>query len=431
VTADLEAIGIDERVAAVGGRLARRAGHLTADITEVIDAAIPALRGDEAAADLLLASVHDNVTTALNLMRFGSSATTVDAPLAAVDYARLLAQRDVSSVALIRAYRVGQTRLVRRCIEDLIKHTEGDPLQGAASLRIVEMVSDYVDNVVEQLVGAYDRARDEWLQSRGDALILGLRSILDDDGLTTPSAQSRLGNYSISQFHVGLVVRTERTPEAASVSSFRQLADGLADRLECRERPLFVPYDDHTSWIWLPMGGRSHIHRELVAPAITAAPGVNASIGEPGESLEGFRRTHAQAVAAQSVAITADPPIDGLTAFADVGPVTFMCNDLVAARAWIAEALGGLAVDSPRCARLRETAYVFLSSGGSYSAAAEQLTLHRNTAQYRVRTAEEVRGRPLRDGRFDVELALLGCKWLGRTVLQQPFDDDQVAGSDI
>jgi DNA-binding PucR family transcriptional regulator len=97
-----------------------------------------------------------------------------------------------------------------------------------------------------------------------------------------------------------------------------------------------------------------------------------------------------------------------------------MTADIDGARAWVAETLGSLAVDSPRHARLRETARVFLGTGGSYAATADQLSLHRNSAQYRIEKAEELRGRPLRDGRLDVELALLACHWLGQAVLQPP-----------
>ena len=97
-----------------------------------------------------------------------------------------------------------------------------------------------------------------------------------------------------------------------------------------------------------------------------------------------------------------------------------LCSDLASARAWIHETLGDLAVDSSRNEGLRETARVFLQSGGSYTATAEQLFLHRNTAEYRVRKAEEVRGRPLREGRLDVELALLACHWMKSAVLQPP-----------
>jgi DNA-binding PucR family transcriptional regulator len=84
---------------------------------------------------------------------------------------------------------------------------------------------------------------------------------------------------------------------------------------------------------------------------------------------------------------------------------------------WVHETLGDLAVDSSRNEDLRETARVFLQTGGSYIATAEHLFLHRNTAQYRVRKAEAIRGRPLRDGRLDVELALLACQWMKGAVL--------------
>jgi DNA-binding PucR family transcriptional regulator len=82
--------------------------------------------------------------------------------------------------------------------------------------------------------------------------------------------------------------------------------------------------------------------------------------------------------------------------------------------------LGALAIDDEPRARLRETARVFLSAGGSFTAAAEQLTLHKNTVHYRVRKAEEIIGRPLQESRLDIELALSACRWLGPAILQPP-----------
>ena len=82
--------------------------------------------------------------------------------------------------------------------------------------------------------------------------------------------------------------------------------------------------------------------------------------------------------------------------------------------------LGALAIDDEPQARLRETARVFLSTGGSFTATAEQLMLHKNTVHYRIRKAEEIRGGPLQESRLDVELALSACRWLGSAVLQPP-----------
>src|SRR5207253_6278946 len=145
---------------------------------------------------------------------------------------------------------------------------------------------------------------------------------------------------------------------------------------------------------------------------------ISAAWGEPASGIDGFRRTHRQAASAQDVALAAGTAhATRVTSFVDVAPIAMLCADLDAARAWVSETLGSLATNTERHARLRESARVFLHRGGSYTATADELFLHRNTLQYRIQKAEELRGRPLREDRLDVELALLACHWLGKAVL--------------
>ena len=66
---------------------------------------------------------------------------------------------------------------------------------------------------------------------------------------------------------------------------------------------------------------------------------------------------------------------------------------------------------------IRETLRVFLRAGSSFKAAAEELHLHSNSVKYRVHRAIERRGRPINDGRLDIEIALLLCHWYGNAVL--------------
>jgi DNA-binding PucR family transcriptional regulator len=80
--------------------------------------------------------------------------------------------------------------------------------------------------------------------------------------------------------------------------------------------------------------------------------------------------------------------------------------------------LAGLAEEDEHHARLRETLLVFLQTGGSYKATAEQLMLHKNTVQYRIRKARESLGRPMGESRYEVELALRASRWLGSSVLR-------------
>ena len=104
----------------------------------------------------------------------------------------------------------------------------------------------------------------------------------------------------------------------------------------------------------------------------------------------------------------------------DVSVAALLSADVEAARAWVSQVLGPLATDDDHCARLRETLRVFLATGGSYTASAAQLAMHKNSVKYRVEKAGQERGRPIHGDRLDVELALHVCHWLGHAVLNRP-----------
>lgn len=79
--------------------------------------------------------------------------------------------------------------------------------------------------------------------------------------------------------------------------------------------------------------------------------------------------------------------------------------------------LGGLASSEPSVARLRETLRLYLQTWGSHLRTAELLDVHQNTVAYRIRRAEELRGRPAYDRRSELEAALLLVDRLGDEIL--------------
>ena len=86
-----------------------------------------------------------------------------------------------------------------------------------------------------------------------------------------------------------------------------------------------------------------------------------------------------------------------------------------------------MAIDDEHHARLRDTLLIFLQSGGSYKATAEQLTLHKNTVSTGCRKAEETGG-PVGNDRHDVELALQASQWLGSSVLERAPGAGEIQG---
>jgi hypothetical protein len=109
--------------------------------------------------------------------------------------------------------------------------------------------------------------------------------------------------------------------------------------------------------------------------------------------------------------------------YSEVAPVAMMLGSADLLRAWVLSTLGQLATDDEHHARLRDTLLIFLDTGGSYKATAERLVLHKNTVQYRIGKAEESLGRPVRQDRHNVELALQASHWLGASVLRSPRAD--------
>ena len=143
------------------------------------------------------------------------------------------------------------------------------------------------------------------------------------------------------------------------------------------------------------------------------------AVGESARGIDGFRITHTQAVQTQAVALLGGADAPQVTTFGQVGVAALLTADLETTRAWVRQVLGRLATDDEHSARLRETLRVFLATGGSYTASAAELAMHKNSVKYRVEKAGQERGRPIGGDRLDVELALHACHWFGRAVLNQ------------
>jgi DNA-binding PucR family transcriptional regulator len=143
------------------------------------------------------------------------------------------------------------------------------------------------------------------------------------------------------------------------------------------------------------------------------------AIGNPLSGIDGFRRSHQQALAARAVVIVAGARQARMIAASDpgIGVAARFSSDLKATRAWVGEVLGPLASATDVDERLRETLRVFLGTGSSFKAAADELHLHSNSVKYRVQRAIERRSKPITDDRLDVEVALLLCHWFDTAVL--------------
>src|ERR1700728_1252980 len=93
----------------------------------------------------------------------------VQAPTAAVEYARRHAQRGTPLTALLRAYRVGHARFSDWLLRELAAQVSDARMISAATLGMSGIVAGYVDQTAEAVVTAYTREREDWLRNQSAA----------------------------------------------------------------------------------------------------------------------------------------------------------------------------------------------------------------------------------------------------------------------
>ncbi|MEE2034670.1 PucR family transcriptional regulator [Rhodococcus chondri] len=416
---DASAERVQALVVLVGDRLQRRYGEVTASMNAAIESTIEDLDAPELA-DMLGASVEGNVATILHMIRNSIPLERVQPTTAATEYAIRLARRDVPAAALRRAYHIGSDDLLNQMFEEIQQLECAPDLKLKLLHYLAGWMHKYVDWITRAVLDAHEKERLALLQQTEDVTSTLVEQVLGG-GPANPEEFGAKTGYRLDGTHLGAVVWTQGPHQGADQThALAAVAETLAAAGGAGARPLFVPVDRRTAWVWTAMPPRgTGVDLPRLRSFVQATPGLRVALGKPGSGVGGFRRTHEQAEALRTVASSAAAPHSRVVFYGDDGMAVtaVLARDIASTRRWVADVLGPLAADTPAAERLRETVRVFLRTGGSYVQTSEELVLHRNTVKYRLQKAEEERGRPFTDNRLDVELALHVCCVLGRPVL--------------
>ena len=416
-------VGVNSYVAEVAGRLHDRLVDVSSAVHRSLEDQIPELRGDAALVELLGTSVEGNVDTILYSLRYDIAVERVEAPTAALEYARRLAQRGVPVNALVRAYRLGQRRMNELIFAELRAIDIPEPMRVAVIEEITGTMFEYIDWMSQQVVGVYEDERERWLENQNSLRGLRVREILAANKTIDVDAATKSIRYPLRWHHLGLVMwYQDPGTEGDELARLQRFVRELGDAAAADGSPLFVAADQSCGWGWLPYRAAvADVVSKVRRFALSRPDSPSVAIGTMAGGVEGFRRSHREAEEARGVAIVSDRRGQTVIAATDPGlsVVARLGGDVVATRDWVATVLGDLASDDENDARLRETLRLFLGCGSSYKVAAEELNLHFNSVKYRVARAVARRGREIGSDRLDVELALLACHWYGTAVLQQ------------
>jgi GGDEF-like domain/PucR C-terminal helix-turn-helix domain len=413
-------VQVSSYVAEVASRLQGRS--VASALRQALEDQIPELRGDAALVELLGTSVEGNVDTVLHALRYDIAVERVEAPTAALEYARRLAQRGVPVNALVRAYRLGQRQINEVVFAELRVIDIPDAMRVEVIEAITGTLFEYIDWMSQQVVAVYEDERERWLENQNSLRGLRVREVLTANKLVDADAASTVIRYPLRWHHLGLVMwYPDAGAEGDQLGRLQRFLRELGESAGAAASPLFVAADRSCGWGWLP-------YRAAVADlpikvrqfTLERPDSPSVAIGTMANGVEGFRQSHREAETARGVAVIAKRPEPTVISATDPGlsVVARLGDDVADTRDWVASVLGDLATDNENDGRLRETLRLFLGCGSSYKVAAEELNLHFNSVKYRVGRAVARRGREIGSDRLDVELALLACHWYGAAVLQ-------------
>lgn len=372
----------------------------------------PGLGDDAVMFDVIRRAARANLSDVVDLL--SGSRLRYEAPPENLALATALAQRDHPASTLIQGTRNGQ----RPFIEDLLRSfaglTSDAGLLSEVTIWAHERVLTYLDSVLARMIDELASERRRWEGTPEARRWRTIRAILDGRLTDEAKAAQRLG-HALTFEQLAMIVYCEEQPQGQSDSGANWLDDVARElaRMLGAASYFTVPAGPGELYAWVSVKENPKVEalKQLGMPA-----GVGAAIGMAARGLEGFRRSHQQAQWALQIARQLRDPAR-VVSYQAVSGMSLLRDDPGQVRQFIALQLGGLAALDHGAARLRQTVLVALEEGMNASRAAKRLHMHRNTALYQLRSAEDLRGRPLDEQRFELELALRIVELFGNELL--------------
>jgi hypothetical protein len=352
-------------------------------------------------------STRSNLGLITTMLGEGSDPTAFTAPEEALSYARSYVHEGLSLESLTRAYRQGQKAYSRLWLERLgARATDADELAEAMGY-FSDWLFSYIEAINYPLSEVYTAEHERWIRGGVAMRSEEIRSILGGARVNLVEASSRL-RYRLDGRHVGFVIWSD-APETGEVG----IGDGHV---------LFGEMDRYAGEVAAALGGTSALSLPIGRyyagwaavtadePVVDGVPagrnGLRVAVGRPGRGVEGFRRTHKEALLARKVASLHTRPNGRCTSFDAVALDALMMQDVDEARRFVSRELGSLLGDSDATRRLAATLEVFLHEESSFVRAARRLGVHENTVAYRIRRAEELLGRKASERQLELRTAL-------------------------
>jgi DNA-binding PucR family transcriptional regulator len=294
------------------------------------------------------------------------------------------------------AYNAGRNAVWRHWMRHTFAVSDDTEVVARSLDVVATSIGTWIDATLDQLAEHIRRERDELTRATHAQRFETVNLVLEGAPIQAASASERLG-YQLRGRHLGAVLWTD--PAAPDPAALSRAAEELRRRTSASQL-LTVAANSFSSWVWV-----SGISEAATAAApFTSAPDVRGAIGSPADGIDGFRRSHYEAVETQRLQMRRGAGGAGeVASFADVALVALAGRDEQAAREFVVRTLGRL---SDADLELRETVRVYIRTMFNAARTAEVLFTHRNTVLNRIQRAERLLPEPLAVRGLEVGTAL-------------------------
>jgi DNA-binding PucR family transcriptional regulator len=318
--------------------------------------------------------------------------------------ARDLLRRGLTPSAL-RAYRIIQGEFWQHWMSLAFRLTDNTDELSELLAVSAQSIFSFIDDTNAAITARMQRDREELTRGTHAEQRETVELILTGASISPQRAASRLG-YKLDQSHTAAIIWSDLADSDPGV--LERAADAIA-QVSGGQRSLSVIATVATRWVWIP--GTDQPDLERVNKAIDDMRGIRIAVGATAQGLEGFRRSHFQALATQRL-LTRLHSSHRVAGFAAVELVSLVTQDATQADQFVRRTLGDF---ESAATELKNAVRTFVVEQCNASRAAARLYTHRNTLFRQLSRADQLLPQPLADNTVNVAVALEVLYWRGQT----------------
>jgi DNA-binding PucR family transcriptional regulator len=303
-------------------------------------------------------------------------------PLAINEHARRAARTGIDLGSLLHHYVAGCHELARELTRT--SHELGVYPYSATLYELRERLDEVLEELARTLKHEFTQTQRRWTPDERRRAIA--QRLLASDELTDDEL-SELDYEVFGAWHVGIVVTGQSAPKAL-------------EALTHADRRLLVVARGRAAWAWVGEDSRFSAE-ELRGTLCQRAPAVTASVGDCRRGLAGWRQTHREARSALPLAASRR----AVVRYAD-DPLLAAAAKSETLAEWLRSFVTPLTSTDGQRLHLVATLRAFIDAECSRTSAAAAIGVSRHTVESRLRAAERLIGRSVRDCLTELDIAL-------------------------